>query len=62
MLPKKLKLKRERRVVIVMNEHEHDALQAYCHRHRIASRSKFIREMVMTHISKRFNEDYPSLF
>ena len=54
--------RRDHRIVFSLNEAEFDALSVYCKRYRISNRSKFIREQLFRVISKRFVDDYPTLF
>ncbi len=60
MAPKSLK--RDRRIVFQLNEVEADALAAYCKQYHVKNRSNFIRKCVLTSISNRFNDEYPTLF
>ena len=54
--------KREHRIVFAMNEDEFNALNVYCKRYKIQTRSKLVRQVLLSHISKQFHEDYPTLF
>ena len=56
------KLKRSYRSSILFNTREREALNLYCEKYRISNRSKFMREVIMTEVLKRFDEDYPTLF
>lgn len=54
--------KRNKRIVFALNEVEYDALAVYCKRYRIHNRSQFIRENILSKVSQRFVDDYPTLF
>lgn len=45
-----------------LNEQEEKALQRYCAKYRVNNKAKFIREVLMTAILHRFEEDHPTLF
>lgn len=53
---------RKHKMTFLFNEMEQKALENYCKKYKVANRSKFIRETVVTAILKQFDEDYPSLF
>jgi len=55
-------LKRIYRKSILFNKREIQAIEHYCKRYKIQNKSKFMREMVISSILKKFDEDYPSLF
>lgn len=46
----------------MLNNRELRALEAYCSRYRIQNRSRFIRELILTNVLKRFEDDYPTLW
>lgn len=56
------KLRRSHRASILFNNREREAINLYCEKYNIKNRSKFMREIIMTEILKRFDEDYPTLF
>jgi len=56
------KLIRNNRQTIMLNRREMNALNAFCEKYKVSNRSQFIRETIMTHILKKFDEDYPTLF
>lgn len=56
------KLLRSRKVSLLFNQREKEALDLYCQKYSITNRSKFLRETIMTEVLKRFDEDYPTLF
>lgn len=55
-------LKRVYRKSILFNKREIQAIDHYCKRYKIKNKSKFMREMIITSVLKKFDEDYPSLF
>ena len=55
-------LKRIYRKSILFNQREIQAIDHYCKKYKIANKSKFMREMIITSVLKKFDEDYPSLF
>ena len=62
---KKLKdesLKRVHRKSILFNKREIQAIEHYCKKYKIKNKSKFMREIIISSVLKKFDEDYPSLF
>jgi len=55
-------LKRVHRHSILFNKRELQAINYYCKKYKIQNRSKLMREMILTTVLKKFDEDYPSLF
>ena len=55
-------LKRIHRKTILFNKREIQAIDHYCKKYKINNKSKFMREMIISSILKKFDEDYPSLF
>ena len=55
-------LKRIHRKTILFNKREIQAIDHYCKKYKIKNKSKFMREMIISSILKKFDEDYPSLF
>ena len=55
-------LKRIHRKSILFNKREMQAIDHYCKKYKIKNKSKFMREMIITSVLKKFDEDYPSLF
>ncbi len=55
-------LKRIHRKSILFNQREIQAIDHYCKKYKIKNKSKFMREMIITSVLKKFDEDYPSLF
>ncbi len=56
------KLKRSNRITLLFNQREMEAFNLYCQKYKITNRSKFMREVIMTEILKKFDQDYPTLF
>lgn len=56
------KLRRVHRAEILFNEKEQEALDAYCKKHGIDNKARFIRETVMRCVMEHFVNDYPTLF
>lgn len=56
------KLRRTHRTSILFNKREQEAINLYCEKYKIRNKSKFMREVIMTGILKKFDEDYPTLF
>jgi len=56
------KLKRVHRKSILFNERELQAMDYYCEKYKIQNKSKFMREVIITSVLKKFDDDYPSLF
>ncbi len=56
------KLVRNNRITLVLNDKEKEALDGYCKKYNIDSKSQFIRETIFRHIMERFLSDYPTLF
>ena len=59
---KEERLKRNNRLTLMLNSREMRAIDIYCQRYRIKNKSRFLREIIMTAILRRFDEDMPSLF
>jgi len=55
-------LKRVHRKSILFNKREIQAIDHYCKRYKIKNKSKLMREMIISSVLKKFDEDYPSLF
>lgn len=59
---KDVKLKRTNRATLLFNQREMEALNLYCQKYKINNRSKFMRELIMTEVLRKFDQDYPTLF
>ncbi len=55
-------LKRVHRKTILFNKREIQAIEHYIKKYKITNKSKFMREIIITSVLKKFDEDYPSLF
>lgn len=59
---RKVQLRRTYRKTILFNEKEKAAIDGYCKKYGIKSKSAFIRNAVISHILVDMDENYPSLF
>ena len=59
---RKVTLRRTYRKTILFNEKEKAAIDGYCKKYGIKSKSAFIRNAVISHILVDIDENYPSLF
>ncbi len=55
-------LKRINRQSIMFNNRELSAIDKYCRQYRVKNKSKFMREIIISSVLKKFNDDYPKLF
>lgn len=53
---------RKFRAVILFNEKEHSAIDQYCKKYGIRSKSALFRSIIVEHILKQADENYPKLF
>lgn len=65
--PETLREKREasirrHRKTILFNDKELEALDLYCKKYKVQSKTKFCREAIISTILKQFEEDHPRLF
>jgi hypothetical protein len=58
----KEKIKRTTTFTLRLNEREAKALNIYCKRYRVSSKSDFMRRTIMQAIVVRFDADHPSLW
>jgi len=58
----KQKLKRKHSISLLLNDYELQAFNKYCSKYKVKSKSKFMRETIVTAILKKFDSDYPTLF
>ena len=58
----KTSLVRKYRKTVFFNSRELAAIDEYCTRFKVSSRSALIRQAVMEHILKSLDENHPSLF
>lgn len=59
---KEADLLRINKKTILFNNREIQAIDNYCRKYRIDNRSKFMREVIISSILKKFDDDYPTLF
>lgn len=55
-------LKRKYRKTTLFNEQELAAIDEYCRRFKVSSRSALVREALMEHVLKGLEENHPTLF
>ena len=53
---------RTKRIDCLINEKEYALIEFYLKKYKINNRSRWFREMMIAHILKTFEEDYPTLF
>ena len=53
---------RSNRQVLYFNDSELDAVNAYCRKFRIRSKSSLLREIVMESIISELEDNHPTLF
>lgn len=61
-MAKDLKSVRKFRKVILFNEKELSAIEQYCNKFGIKSKSTLFRSIIIEHILKQADENYPKLF
>ncbi|MDR0231669.1 MAG: hypothetical protein LBI82_06065 [Dysgonamonadaceae bacterium] len=55
-------LSRNRRITFMLNEEEHKTVSNYLSKYHISNRSRWCREVVISHVLKMLEQDYPMLF
>ncbi len=65
--PEALRQKREasirkHRKTILFNDKELEAIDIYCKKYKVKSKTKFCREAIIATILRQFDEDHPKLF
>jgi hypothetical protein len=55
-------VKREHRVVFMLNEMERNAIERHLHKYKITNKSHWYRKTILSHIWRIMEEDYPTLF
>ncbi|MDD2596057.1 MAG: hypothetical protein PHD11_09655 [Bacteroidales bacterium] len=55
-------LVRKYRKTILFNEKELSAINMYCDKYNIRSKSSFFRGVIISHILNQIDENYPKLF
>ena len=58
----KARLVRNRRKTVFFNEKELSLIDQYCERFSIRNKSAFMRDIVISHILKQLDDNYPKLF
>ncbi|PKP06264.1 MAG: hypothetical protein CVU10_01490 [Bacteroidetes bacterium HGW-Bacteroidetes-5] len=53
---------RKHRKTILFNDKELEAIDIYCKKYKVKSKTKFCREAIISAILKQFDEDHPKLF
>jgi hypothetical protein len=53
---------RKHRKTILFNDKEIEALEVYCKKYNVKSKTSFCREAIISTILKQFDEDHPKLF
>jgi hypothetical protein len=59
---KKETARRKHRRTILFNDKELAALELYCDKYKVKSKTKFCREAIISAILKQLEEDHPKLF
>lgn len=62
MSERSIKTLREHRHFFMLNEKENKALNRYISKYNVKNKSKFIREVLMTAVIRKLEEDSPTLF
>jgi hypothetical protein len=61
-IEREIDLKRKNKKVIAFNNKELKAIEYYCSKYRVNNKTKFMREAIITHVLKKFDQDYPTLW
>lgn len=59
---KRTQTSRNNKVTLTLSDKELEAIDAYCKRYKIVSRSALIREASVRYVMGRLIDDYPTLF
>lgn len=54
--------KRRHKAVILLNDKELEAIEMYCKKYKVKSKTGFMREAVLRTVMAQFLADYPTLF
>lgn len=54
--------RRKHRKAIIFNDKEMEAIELYCKKYKVKSKTKFFREAIISAILMQFEEDHPRLF
>lgn len=55
-------LRRNHRKTVLFNDKELKAIDEYCHRFKVSSRSALIRQATMERVMQMLDENHPTLF
>ena len=55
-------LRRNHRKTVLFNDKELEAIDEYCHRFKVSSRSALIRQATMERVMQMLDENHPTLF
>ncbi|CDE61556.1 putative uncharacterized protein [Parabacteroides sp. CAG:409] len=50
------------KITFMLNDDEYKTVQRYLDKYRIANKSRWYRETILSHIMRTLEEDYPTLF
>ena len=53
---------RSQKVTFMLNEEEHKLISNYLSKYHISNRSRWYRQVVISHVLKMLEQDYPTLF
>lgn len=56
------RMRRTFRKTILFNEKERSVIDQYCMKYSIRNRSAFFRDVIIAHILKQIDDNYPKLF
>ncbi|MDD2474693.1 MAG: hypothetical protein PHI32_02155 [Dysgonamonadaceae bacterium] len=53
---------RTKRIDCLVSEEEYELINIYLKKYKITNRSRWFRQLIVGHILKTFEQDYPTLF
>ena len=53
---------RTKSATFLLSDEEYEMVQFYLRKYKIANRSRWFRETILSHILKSMDKDYPTLF
>lgn len=53
---------RNKQITFMLNDEEYKIVSNYLNKYKIANRSRWYRETILSHILKTLEHDYPTLF
>ncbi|MDR1517383.1 MAG: hypothetical protein LBS52_04690 [Dysgonamonadaceae bacterium] len=53
---------RQKKAMFMLSDEEYNLILFYLKKYKIANRSRWFRETVLTHVLKNMEHDYPTLF